>query len=505
VTTARRCLISFALVGIIQFSSAPSFAQQDSQTIDPSLYSAMRWRLIGPYRGGRVTAVAGISGDPTVYYMGTPGGGVWKTTDGGRVWNPIFDDQHVASIGAVALAPSNPNIIYVGTGEQTRGNGVYKSSDTGATWTHIGLEKAYYISSIVVDPRNPEIVIVGVLVRAVTSVSSEPPEHGVFKSVNGGKTWTRTLSKDALDGIADMCADPGNPREIFAAMWHPPDPSSNSDDKNKQDGWIYRSTDEGSTWSQVAGKGLPSEPLDRIGLAIAPGMRGRRVFAITGQGLFRSDDAGDTWRKITSDPRIIGSGYISRVYVDPRNPDIVHVMQTSTYRSTDGGQTFAAFKGAPGGDDYHVLWMDPQNTNRMILGVDQGATISVDGGKTWSSWYNQPTGQFYHVITDNQFPYVAYAPQQDSGTAAVPSRSDYGEISFRDWFSIGGFEFCYIAPDPLNSNIVYSGGWYGSVVRFDKTTGQIVHVFVRGNQDHTSQMPPLVFSPQNPRALYFGT
>ena len=504
-TTARRCLISFALVGIIQFSSAPSFAQQDSQTIDPSLYSAMRWRLIGPYRGGRVTAVAGISGDPTVYYMGTPGGGVWKTTDGGRVWNPIFDDQHVASIGAVALAPSNPNIIYVGTGEQTRGNGVYKSSDTGATWTHIGLEKAYYISSIVVDPRNPEIVIVGVLVRAVTSVSSEPPEHGVFKSVNGGKTWTRTLSKDALDGIADMCADPGNPREIFAAMWHPPDPSSNPDDKNKQDGWIYRSTDEGSTWSQVAGKGLPSEPLDRIGLAIAPGMRGRRVFAITGQGLFRSDDAGDAWRKITSDPRIIGSGYISRVYVDPRNPDIVHVMQTSTYRSTDGGQTFAAFKGAPGGDDYHVLWMDPQNTNRMILGVDQGATISVDGGKTWSSWYNQPTGQFYHVITDNQFPYVAYAPQQDSGTAAVPSRSDYGEISFRDWFSIGGFEFCYIAPDPLNSNIVYSGGWYGSVVRFDKTTGQIVHVFVRGNQDHTSQMPPLVFSPQNPRALYFGT
>jgi len=505
VTTARRCLISFALVGIIEFSSAPSFAQPDSQTIDQSLYSAMRWRLIGPYRGGRVTAVAGISGDPTVYYMGTPGGGLWKTTDGGRVWNPIFDDQHVASIGAVALAPSNPNIIYVGTGEQTRGNGAYKSTDAGATWMHIGLEKAYYISSIVVDPRNPEIVIVGVLVRAVTSVSSEPPERGVFKSINGGKTWTRTLSKDELDGIADMCADPDNPREIFAAMWHPPDPSSNRDDKNKQDGWIYKSTDEGSTWRQVAGKGLPSEPLDRIGLAVAPGTRGQRVFAITGQGLFRSDDAGDTWRKITSDPRIIGSAYISRVYVDPRNPEIVHVMQTSTYRSTDGGRTFAAFKGAPGGDDYHVLWMDPQNTNRMILGVDQGATISVDGGKTWSSWYNQPTGQFYHVITDNQFPYVAYAPQQDSGTAAVPSRSDYGEISFRDWFSIGGFEFCYIAPDPLNSNIVYSGGWYGSVVRFDKTTGQIVHVFVRGNQDHTSQMPPLVFSPQNPRALYFGT
>ena len=504
-TAARRCLISFALVVIAQFSSESSCAQQNSQTIDPSLYSAMRWRLIGPHRAGRVTAVAGIPGDPAVYYMGTPGGGVWKTTDGGRVWNPIFDDQRVASIGAVALAPSNPNIIYVGTGEQTRGNGMYKSTDAGATWIHIGLEKAYYITSIVVDPRNPDIVIAGVFVRAMTGISSEPPEHGIFKSMNGGKTWTRTLSKDELDGISDICADPGNPRELFAAMWHPRDPSASRGDKPNQNGWIYKSTDEGSTWKQVAGTGLPSEPLDRIGLAVAPDTHGRRVFAITGLGLFRSDDAGDTWRKITSDPRIVGNGYISRVYVDPRNHDIVHVMQTSTYRSADGGQTFAAFKGAPGGDDYHVLWIDPQNVNRMILGVDQGATISLDGGKTWSSWFNQPTGQFYHVITDNQFPYVAYAPQQDSGTAAVPSRSDYGEISFRDWFSIGGFEFCYIAPDPLNPNIVYSGGWYGSVVRFDKTTGQIAHVFVRGNQDRTSQMPPLVFSPQNPRTLYFGT
>jgi len=466
----------------------------------------MRWRLIGPHRAGRVTAVAGITSDPAVYYMGTPGGGVWKTTDGGRVWNPIFDAQHVASIGAIALAPSNPDIIYVGTGEQTRGNGMYKSTDAGATWTQIGLEKAYYISSILVDPRNPDHVLVGVLIRAVTGVSSEPPERGVFKSINGGKTWTRTLSKDELDGIADLCADPGNPREILAAVWHPRDPfSPSAGDRTKQDGWIYKSTDEGSTWTQVAGKGLPSEPLGRIGLAVAPDTRGRRVYAITGLGLFRSDDAGDRWRKTTSDPRIVSSGYISRVYVDPRNPDIVHVMQTSTYRSTDGGQTFAAFKGAPGGDDYHVLWIDPQNTSRMILGVDQGATISVDGGKTWSSWFNQPTGQFYHVIADNQFPYVAYAPQQDSGTAAVPSRSDYGEISFRDWFSIGGFEFCYIAPDPLNSNIVYSGGWYGSVVRFDKTTGQIAHVFVRGSQDRTSQMPPLVFSPHNPHTLYFGT
>ena len=221
-------------------------------------------------------------------------------------------------------------------------------------------------------------------------------------------------------------------------------------------------------------------------------------------GLYRSDDGGANWRQITKDPRITGNLYICRVYVDPKNPDVVYVMQTTTYRSTDGGQNFIAYKGAPGGDDYHVLWIDPQNSDRMILGVDQGATISLDGGHTWSSWYNQPTGQFYHVITDNQFPYVSYAPQQDSGTVAVPNRSDYGEISFRDWFSIGGFEFCYIAPDPANPNIVYSGGWYGAVVRFDKTTGQIVHVFVRGANDRMSQMPPLVFSPQDPHTLYLG-
>jgi len=509
VLVARRCLLFFLLAVITQFWCAPSFAQQNSQTIDPSQYSAMRWRLIGPHRAGRVTSVAGVPGDPAVYYMGTPGGGVWKTTDGGNVWKPIFDDQRVASIGAIAVAPSNPNTIYVGTGEQTRGYGMYKSTDAGATWAHIGLEKSLYITSIIVDPRNPDNVIVGVLGHPILGLVNEPAERGVFKSINGGKTWTRVLAKDELDGIADMCADPENPRELFAAMWHRSDPladpSEKKDEKPKQDAWIYKSLDGGSTWNQVAAKGLPSEPLGRVGLAIAPTTHGRRVFAITVQGLFRSDDAGDTWRKVTADPRVIGNGYFSRVFVDPRNPDMVFVMQTCTYRSIDGGQTFAAFKGAPGGDDYHVLWIDPQNSSRMILGVDQGATISLDAGKSWSAWFNQPTGQFYHVITDNQFPYVAYAPQQDSGTAAVPSRSDFGEISFRDWFSIGGFEFCYIAPDPLNPNIVYSGGWYGSVVRFDKITGQIAHVFVPGSEERTSQMPPLVFSPQNPHMLYFGT
>src|SRR5208282_2451795 len=423
------------------------------------------------------------------------------------VWKPIFDEERVASIGAVAIAPSNPDIVYVGTGEQTEGNGMYKSTDAGATWTHIGLEDTKYISAVIVDPRDPNIVVVGVLGHPILGAAGPAKTRGVYKTTDGGKTWAKTLYKDELAGISDMVVDPSNPRVLYAGMWRPRDfraPPEAGKEK-EQTAWIYKSIDEGSTWKQLPGTDFPADPLERVGLAVAPGDRGRRVFLIASPGLFRSDDAGETWRKITSDPRITGNQYICHVYVDPRNPDVVYVMQTTTYRSTDGGQTFVAYKGAPGGDDYHVLWIDPQNSERMFLGVDQGGTISVDGGKTWSTWYNQPTGQFYHVITDNQFPYVAYAPQQDSGTVAVPSRSDYGEISYRDWFSIGGFEFCYIAPDPLNPNIVYSGGWYGSVVRFDKVTGQITHVFIRGSKYRAAQMPPLVFSPQDPHTLYLGT
>jgi photosystem II stability/assembly factor-like uncharacterized protein len=500
--------LAFA-AAVMVFLLAPAQAQQNSSSAqtDPSLYSGMRWRLIGPFRAGRVSAVAGIPGNAAVFYIGTPGGGVWKTTDGGRVWKPIFDDEHVASIGAVALAPSNPDIIYVGTGEQTPGNGMYKSTDAGATWTHIGLEDTSYTSSVIIDPKNPDIVIVGVLGHPILGTGQASQSRGVYKSTNGGKTWTKTLYKDDFAGVSDMVVDPNNPRVLYAGIWQPrefrapPQPGK----EKEQDAWVYKSTDEGSTWKQLPGTGFPADPLGRIGLAVAPGDRGRRVFVISSPGLFRSDDGGESWQKITADPRIDGNQYICHVYVDPRNPDVVYVMQTTTYRSTDGGKTFAAYKGAPGGDDYHVMWIDPQNSDRMILGVDQGAIISVDGGKTWSSWYNQPTGQFYHVITDNQFPFVAYAAQQDSGTAAVPDRSDYGEITNHDWFSIGGFEFCYIAPDPLNANIVYSGGWYGSVVKFDKTTGQITHVFVRSSKYRASQMPPLVFSPEDPRTLYLGT
>src|SRR5271169_3271815 len=506
----QRLLAAVLLLIVAAATAASLYAQQNSaataQTpaVDPSLYSALRWRLIGPYRAGRVSAVAGVPGDAATYYMGTPGGGIWKTSSGGVTWKPIFDDQHVASIGDIAIAPSNTNIVIVGTGEQTAGDGVYRSNDAGATWTNIGLKDSRFIATVIIDPRNPNIIIVGVLGHPILGVGAPTENRGVYRTTDGGKSWTKTLYKDDMAGVSNMTADPDNPRILYAALWKPFDFRAGPPDSQKQDSWIYKSTDQGSTWKPVSEDGLPNTPRGRVGLAVAPGSKGQRLFAIMEPGLFRSDGGGAHWRQITKDPRITGNLYICRVYVDPKNPDMVFVMQTTTYRSTDGGQNFSAYKGAPGGDDYHVLWIDPQNSKRMILGVDQGATISLDAGLTWSSWYNQPTAQLYHVITDNQYPYVSYAPQQDSGTVAVPNRSDYGEISYRDWFSIGGFEFCYIAPDPVNPNIVYSGGWYGSILRWDKITGQIVHVFVRSAKDRMSQMPPLVFSPQDPHTLYLG-
>jgi photosystem II stability/assembly factor-like uncharacterized protein len=471
-----------------------------TQEIPPTLLQAMRWRLIGPHRGGRVTAVSGVPSEPATFYIGTPGGGVWKTEDGGQVWKPIFDQEPVASIGAVAVAPSDPKVIYVGTGEQTQGNGVYKSTDSGSTWTNIGLRETHVITGIIVDPRNPDIVLV-----AAAGDHWSGAERGVYKTSDGGKNWKKVLYKDVETGVANLEADPDNPSVVYAALWTRPDDPFSVDapeQKKKQDAAIYKSTDEGSTWNAVEGKGLPTEPMGRTGVAVAPGTSGMRVYAIFSQGLFRSEDGGASWQRSTTDPRIVGNGYFSRVFVDPKNASRVYVAQTSMYRSTDGGRTFEAWAGAPSGDDYHVLWINPANTQYMILGVDQGAVISADGGNTWSSWYNQATGQFYHVSTDNHFPYYVYAAQQDSGTAAVPSRSDYGEITYRDWAPTGGFEFSYIAPDPVNPNYVYAGGWYGTVLRYDKTTGQIVHLLVRSSKYRTSQMAPIAFSPQDPHTLY---
>ncbi|MGH9776120.1 MAG: WD40/YVTN/BNR-like repeat-containing protein [Candidatus Acidiferrales bacterium] len=480
------------LAGCALVMAGAGFGQQYS----PDLYSGMRWRLVGPYRAGRVTTVAGISGRPEIYYMGTPGGGVWKTVDGGRVWQPIFDDAHVASIGALAVAPSNPNVIYVGTGEQTDGNGVYKSTDAGATWTNIGLKDTKYIVSVIADPKDANTVLVGAFGNF-----NGGQARGVFKTTDGGATWTKTLFRDEKTGITDMCADPSNPQNVYAAtitfdfsQGPPKGPSA----------FIYKSTDEGSTWKETGGAGLPEQFRGRIGVAAAPGNSGR-VYAVMNQGFYRSDDGGATWTKSTNDPRVVGSFYFSRIFVDPQNADVVYVVQTSMYRSTDGGKTFDAYKGAPSGEDQHVLWIAPENSKRMILGSDQGAIISVDGGVTWNSWFNQPTGQLYHVITDNQFPYYSYASQQDSGTVAVPNRSDFGEISYRDWFSTGGFESGYNAPDPLHPNWIYTIGWFGTVLRMDRVTGQVSTVFVPGPKYRYTWETPLVFSRRDPKTLYEGT
>ena len=478
------------------FLSAMASAAQD---ISPDAYSGLRWRFLGTHRGGRITTVAGVSGQPNIYYAGTPNGGVWKTVDGGRTWKPIFDAVPVASIGALAVAPSNPNIIYVATGEQARGRGVFKSTDAGATWSNAGLAEEHFISSIVVDPKNPDIVIAGAF---GSSVPTEP--RGLFKTINGGKSWTKTLADtNGSSGVADIEAAPEDGRILYAALNPPPGEPGQRDQTG--DSRVYLSTDEGSSWKQTGTEGLPARGRGRIGLAVIPATSGRGVFAIMNQGLYRSNDAGATWQQATKDPRILGSWYFSRIFVDPNHPEVVYVMQTCTYRSNDGGKTFFAFRGAPSGEDHHILWIAPDGSNRMILGTDQGAIISVNGGDTWTDWLNQPTGQLYHVTTDNTFPYHAYAAQQDSGTIVVPSRSDYGQITYRDWFSTGGFESGYIAPDPLNPNLIYSIGWFGTVFRLDRTTGQIATVFVPPANYQTVWETPLVYDPRDPHTLYYGS
>jgi photosystem II stability/assembly factor-like uncharacterized protein len=471
-------------------------------------FPGLKWRLIGPFRAGRVTAVAGIPGDPATYYFGTPGGGVWKTTDGGQVWQPISDDVRVPSIGALALAPSNPNIIYVGTGEQTRGRGVYRSTDAGKTWSSVGLQDVPYIQAIVVDPRNPDIVVVGAnslgfgILWHPLPKSAATDNRGVFRTEDGGKTWKKVYSADANIGVVDMCADPDNPATVFAAVYVPESGEGKSAVKATSE--IIKSTDGGASWSSLDSKGLPEKDRGRVGISVAAKSGGRRLFAIVAQGFYRSDDGGANWYQSSKDPRVEGSSYFSRIFADPNNPDLLYVAQTSMYRSTDGGKTFEAFAGAPSGDDFHVAWIDPKNSAHIIFGVDQGAIVSLDAGRTWSSWYNQPTGQFYHVSTDNVFPYRVYGAQQDSGTAGVLSRSGYGQILLQDWYSVAGFEYAFIAPDPRNPNFIFSNGWYQSVVRLDTSTGELATMFERGQKYRGSSMPPLVFSPQDPSTLYLG-
>ena len=505
------CLAALAFFALSLARPALVFGQQELT----SLYAGMRWRQIGPFRAGRVSAVAGIPGNPAVFYVGTPGGGVWQTSDGGTIWKPISDDVPVASIGALGVAPSDPKTIYFGTGDVSevggsvnQGNGMYKSTDSGKTWLHIGLVDSWHIGALWIHPTNPDIVVVA----ALGHTYARNEMRGIFKTTDGGATWNKTLYKDDATGAIDVAFDPQNPQLGFATLWGHYVVAGNPGGvlNGTGGGAIYKTTDGGDTWAPVPGKGLPTERVGRIGVAVAPG--GQRVYAIIsaqpGGGLYRSDDGGATWQRTTTDPRIQGSGYFSKVYLDPASPDIVFLMQTSMYRSTDGGQTFISYKGAPGGDDNHVLWIDPTNSNWMILGSDQGATISVDGGQTWTSWYNQPTGQIYHLSTDNRWPYWVYGTQQDSGSVGTLSRGDYGAITFLDWDAVGGYEFGYIVADPLNPNIVYAGGPGRGIVRIDRADHQARTVSPNISRDgdyRTAVNPPLMFSPQDAHALYEGT
>jgi len=499
------CCSGFVMAGI-----------ERAQQIPEQLYSEMKWRMIGPYRAGKVNAVAGVPGNPAVYYFAADGGGVWKTTNGGTVWKPIFDREPIASMGAMTLAPSNPNIIYVGTGVNTifadssYGDGVYKSVDGGANWQHIGLEDSRHIGRILVDPRNPDVV----LVAAMGHSSGPNEERGVFRSTDGGRSWKKVLYKDNVTAAIDLCFEPGNPRVVYATLWHGIRKPGQKGTSYGPGSGLYKSVDEGLTWTQITGHGLPEGDWGRAGVAVAPGNHGQRVYVIVEAkekkgGLYRSDDAGATWKKATEDKRIEGSWYFGEIYVDPKNADIVYVPSQNLYRSNDGGHTFKSIKGAPGGDDYHSVWIDPPNSQRIMLGVDQGTTISLDGGESWSPWYNQPTGEFYRVATDHRFPYWVYGPQQDSGTAGIISRGNNGQITERDWFPVGPGESGYTIPDPLDLDVVFNAGPAGSVVRLSKTTGQVRDISPApvsfGSKYRFNWTIPMVFSPQDPHLLYLGT
>jgi photosystem II stability/assembly factor-like uncharacterized protein len=482
-----------------------------AQKLDAKLFQELRWRSIGPARGGRALAVTGVRGQPEVFYFGAVGGGVWRTDDAGRTWKPIFDSQGIASIGAIAVAPSNPQIIYVGTGEVDMrsdiayGNGMYRSVDAGKSWAHIGLEDSRQIARILVDPKDPEKVFVAALGHAYGPNS----ERGVFYSKDGGKKWKRVLFHDENTGAIDLAFEPGNPKAILAALLQTRRPPWNIYPPAKGPGTgLYRSKDGGEHWEQLSGHGLPFEGLGRMGIAFAPG-NPRRIYLIADAkegGLYRSDDGGENWQRVSDDERIWGRGwYFCEVSVDSKDADTVYVPNTGLYRSRDAGKTFTVLKGAPGGDDYHQLWIDPDEPQRMILGSDQGTVVTRNGGETWSSWYNQPTGQFYHVATDNRFPYWVYGAQQDSGAAATPSRSRYRSLNFHDWRPMeAGDENGYVAPDPLNPEVVYGG----FVTRQDLRNEQIVQMppgLVQAEKLRRTWTLPLVFSPVDSHVLYFGS
>ncbi len=486
-----------------------------------ALYAGLHWRQIGPFRGGWATMVEGVPRKPDTFYFGGAGGGVWKTEDAGRTWHPLFEHGPAAAVGALAVAPSNPNVIYVGTGQAAprydvgAGLGVFRSTDGGADWVPLGLGNTRHIGRIWVDPKNPNVVLVG----AQGHFFGPSPDRGLYRSTDGGKTWSHVLKINDWTGVVDIASDPKKPKIVFAAAW-----------EAHQYPWlsyfspivgpgsaIYKSTDGGVRWHRLSGGGWPKTALGRIGLAVTHTVKGTRVYASVDSkqagGLYRSDDGGAHWLHV-NDAKAVATWYFSRLAVAPNDPGVVYTVGQSIHRCTQGGKTCEIIKGAPGGDDYHQVWINPLHPDHMITGSDQGAVVSVNGGATWSSWYNQPTGQFYHLAADDRFPYWIYSGQQDSGTVAIASRSDYGELTLRDWHPVGGDERDYDIPDPSDPMIVYGSGLGGRVSKWDGRTGQVEDVSPWPQENygkrptltkyHFMWMTPLEGSRTGPAAIYLG-
>ena len=509
-------LISIAFIGISTLSVAAStLAQQYPE----STYREMRWRMIGPFRGGRTRALAGVAGQPAVFYIGAVNGGVWKSNDYGRTWSPIFDSQSTQSIGAIAVAPSDPNVIYVASGEGLArpdlsvGDGIYKSTDAGKTWVHLGLRGGQQIPGLAVDPRDPNRLFAAVLGHPY----GPSEERGVFLSTDGGQNWTKVLYKNENTGGDQVEFDPSNPDILYASMWSVRQaPWEDANEYQTTDGGLFKSTDAGKTWRQLK-SGLPDN-LVQIHFASAPNQPSR-VYAVVGTslpgdyasgkglGIYRSDDAGETWTRVTDDGRPamrIGGGDLPMLAVDPKNPDIVYSTSIVTVRSTDAGRTWTSIRGAPGGDDYQNIWINPMDPKTILIVGDQGAIITVNGGETWSSWYNQPTAQIYHVSVSNDFPYKICGGQQESGSVCTLSRGNDGAITFRDWRPVGAIEYGYVASDPVNSDIIYGAGRF-EVSKFHWSTGEVQNVTpipIRTGKYRADRTQPILFSPLNPRVLY---
>jgi photosystem II stability/assembly factor-like uncharacterized protein len=497
------------LIAILGAAALPAVAQAP----DASQYTGLHWRGIGPYRGGRAVAVTGVVGQPDTFYFGGVAGGVWKTTNAGANWTPIFDKESNGSIGAIAVAPSDPNVIYVGTGEGdlrgnvTWGNGLYKSVDGGKTWSHIGLADTRQIGAVIVDPHDPNIV----LVAAIGHAFGPNAERGVFRTTDGGATWTKTLFKDADTGAIDVAFNPSSSKIVYAALWQARRQPWTFTSGGPGSG-LYRSVDNGVTWAPVTGHGLPSGILGRIDISVSAADPNRIYAMVEAKdgGLYRSDDSGETWKLVSTDGRLTQRAwYFSKTYADPKAVDTVYVLNTGMLKSTDGGKTWALVAATHG--DHHGLWIDPNDPNRLINANDGGASVSLDGGKTWSTQENQPTAQFYHVAVDNRFPYYVYGAQQDNSNLAVASFDDEGVISRPDWYPAGGGESGFVVPDPRDANIVYSDA-EDFFSRFDKRSEQAQDIspWPVDNSGHAASelehrfnwTSPLMLSPHDPDTVY---